>query len=237
MATRPRPQIALLTWKTTGTMTRTASPLNRKEVMTQSRLRTCTMTMTTSREDEEVSQENDSNVLPDPAAEFQTEVCGSAEKIQVTDEVLDSDPVGQGQEVEEDLDLLYDSLELYNASDSGPELDDNDSVLSTPKPKLRPFFEGGLSPAPRRRSGVSTVRGATTKTRLQPGHSCCLLELRGPRAPRSPEERLAPRKLTMTLPWEQTQVQLLNSAKLSPKHTCHQVKQEVRCLVTCGASP
>lgn len=43
----------------------------------------------------------------------------------------------QTQEVEEDLDLLYDSLEVYNQSDSGPEMDDNDSVLSTPKPKLK----------------------------------------------------------------------------------------------------
>uniref|UniRef100_A0A8C6NT56 Phosphofurin acidic cluster sorting protein 2-like n=1 Tax=Nothobranchius furzeri TaxID=105023 RepID=A0A8C6NT56_NOTFU len=57
-------------------------------------------------------------------------------------QVLDSDPVDQTQEVEEDLDLLYDSLEVYNQSDSGPEIDDNDSVLSTPKPKLKPFFEG-----------------------------------------------------------------------------------------------
>ena len=45
--------------------------------------------------------------------------------------------MGQSQEAEEDLDLLYDSLEVYNPSDSGPELDDNDSILSTPKPKLR----------------------------------------------------------------------------------------------------
>ncbi len=45
--------------------------------------------------------------------------------------------MGQNQEVEEDLDLLYDSLEVYNPSDSGPELDDNDSIVSTPKPKLR----------------------------------------------------------------------------------------------------
>lgn len=45
--------------------------------------------------------------------------------------------MGQSQEAEEDLDLLYDSLEVYNQSDSGPELDDNDSILSTPKPKLR----------------------------------------------------------------------------------------------------
>lgn len=43
----------------------------------------------------------------------------------------------QTQEVEEDLDLLYDSLEVYNQSDSGPEMEDNESVLSTPKPKLR----------------------------------------------------------------------------------------------------
>lgn len=45
--------------------------------------------------------------------------------------------MGPSQEAEEDLDLLYDSLEVYNLSDSGPELDDNDSILSTPKPKLR----------------------------------------------------------------------------------------------------
>lgn len=52
-------------------------------------------------------------------------------------QVLDSDPVDQTQEVEEDLDLLYDSLEVYNQSDSGPEVEDNESVLSTPKPKLK----------------------------------------------------------------------------------------------------
>lgn len=41
------------------------------------------------------------------------------------------------QEVEEDLDLLYDSLDVENPSDSGPDMDDDDSVLSTPKPKLK----------------------------------------------------------------------------------------------------
>lgn len=45
------------------------------------------------------------------------------------------DPLGHNQEAEEDLDLLYDSLEVYNPSDSGP--DDNDSIQTTPKPKLR----------------------------------------------------------------------------------------------------
>lgn len=43
----------------------------------------------------------------------------------------------QIQEVEEDLDELYDSLEMYNPSDSGPEMEETDSILSTPKPKLR----------------------------------------------------------------------------------------------------
>uniref|UniRef100_A0AAQ6A4S2 Uncharacterized protein n=1 Tax=Amphiprion ocellaris TaxID=80972 RepID=A0AAQ6A4S2_AMPOC len=57
-------------------------------------------------------------------------------RFKVSDEVLDSDPVGHSQEAEEDLDLLYDSLEVYSPSDSGAELDD-DSVQSTPKPKLR----------------------------------------------------------------------------------------------------
>uniref|UniRef100_A0AAY4A5A6 Phosphofurin acidic cluster sorting protein 2 n=1 Tax=Denticeps clupeoides TaxID=299321 RepID=A0AAY4A5A6_9TELE len=43
-------------------------------------------------------------------------------------------------EVEEDLDA--ESVEFENPSDSCPELDDDDSVLSTPKPKLKPYFEG-----------------------------------------------------------------------------------------------
>ncbi|XP_026215109.1 phosphofurin acidic cluster sorting protein 1-like isoform X2 [Anabas testudineus] len=73
---------------------------------------------------------------------FKQKFVALLKRFKVTDEVLDSDPVGQSQEAEEDLDLLYDSLEVYNPSDSGPELDDNDSILSTPKPKLRPFFEG-----------------------------------------------------------------------------------------------
>ncbi|XP_017279828.1 phosphofurin acidic cluster sorting protein 2 isoform X2 [Kryptolebias marmoratus] len=73
---------------------------------------------------------------------FKQKFVALLKRFKVTDEVLDSDPVDQTQEVEEDLDLLYDSLEVYNQSDSGPEIDDNDSVLSTPKPKLKPFFEG-----------------------------------------------------------------------------------------------
>ncbi|XP_052007171.1 phosphofurin acidic cluster sorting protein 1 [Xyrauchen texanus] len=73
---------------------------------------------------------------------FKQKFVALLKRFKVTDEVLDSDPVDQTQEVEEDLDLLYDSLEVYNQSDSGPELEDNESVLSTPKPKLKPFFGG-----------------------------------------------------------------------------------------------
>ncbi|MBN3310119.1 PACS1 protein, partial [Amia calva] len=73
---------------------------------------------------------------------FKQKFVALLKRFKVTDEVLDSDPVDQTQEVEEDLDLLYDSLEVYNQSDSGPEFEDNESVLSTPKPKLKPFFEG-----------------------------------------------------------------------------------------------
>ncbi|XP_046884810.1 phosphofurin acidic cluster sorting protein 2 isoform X2 [Hypomesus transpacificus] len=73
---------------------------------------------------------------------FKQKFVALLKRFKVTDEVLDCDRVGQAQVVEEDLDLLYDSLEVYNQSDSGPEVEDNDSVLSTPKPKLKPFFEG-----------------------------------------------------------------------------------------------
>lgn len=53
-------------------------------------------------------------------------------------QVLDSeqDPAEPPLEVEEE-DLDLDSVEFENPSDSGPELDDDDSVLSTPKPKLK----------------------------------------------------------------------------------------------------
>ncbi|KAK1791327.1 hypothetical protein P4O66_013343 [Electrophorus voltai] len=73
---------------------------------------------------------------------FKQKFVALLKRFKVTDEVLDSDPVVQSQEVEEGLNLLYDSLEVYNHSDSGPDVEDNESVLSTPKPTLKPFFEG-----------------------------------------------------------------------------------------------
>ncbi|KAM4903305.1 phosphofurin acidic cluster sorting protein 2-like [Sylvia borin] len=73
---------------------------------------------------------------------FKQKFVALLKRFKVTEEVLDSDPVDQTQEVEEDLGLLYDSLEECNNSDSGPEMEDNESVHSTPKPTLRRFFEG-----------------------------------------------------------------------------------------------
>ncbi|KAK1160455.1 phosphofurin acidic cluster sorting protein 2-like isoform X1 [Acipenser oxyrinchus oxyrinchus] len=73
---------------------------------------------------------------------FKQRVVALLKRFRVSEEVLDSeqDPAEQVPEVEEDLEL--DSLDIENPSDSGPELDDDDSVLSTPKPKLKPYFEG-----------------------------------------------------------------------------------------------
>ncbi|XP_078728114.1 phosphofurin acidic cluster sorting protein 1 isoform X1 [Lampetra fluviatilis] len=66
-------------------------------------------------------------------------------RFRVMDENLDleQDPGDQTREMEEeeDLNLLYDSLELDNPSDSGPDMDDNESVVSAPKPTLKPFFQ------------------------------------------------------------------------------------------------
>uniref|UniRef100_A0A673MVZ3 Phosphofurin acidic cluster sorting protein 2-like n=1 Tax=Sinocyclocheilus rhinocerous TaxID=307959 RepID=A0A673MVZ3_9TELE len=73
--------------------------------------------------------------------------------------VLDSeqDPAEPPPEVEEDLDL--ESLEFENPSDSGPDLDDDESVLSTPKPKLKPYFEGiSLSSSQTEIGSIHSVR-------------------------------------------------------------------------------
>uniref|UniRef100_A0A8C2ABZ8 Phosphofurin acidic cluster sorting protein 2 n=1 Tax=Cyprinus carpio TaxID=7962 RepID=A0A8C2ABZ8_CYPCA len=73
--------------------------------------------------------------------------------------VLDSeqDPAEPPPEVEEDLDL--ESLDFENPSDSGPDLDDDESVLSTPKPKLKPYFEGiSLSSSQTEIGSIHSVR-------------------------------------------------------------------------------
>ncbi|KAM4662831.1 phosphofurin acidic cluster sorting protein 2 isoform 4-T4 [Discoglossus pictus] len=94
---------------------------------------------------------------------FKQKVVALLRRFKVSDEVLDSeqDPGEHVQEVEEDMDLLYDTLDIENPSDSGPEMEDDDSVLSTPKPKLKPYFEG-LS-----HSSSQTEIGSLHSTRSQ----------------------------------------------------------------------
>uniref|UniRef100_A0A8C9XNP2 Phosphofurin acidic cluster sorting protein 1 n=1 Tax=Sander lucioperca TaxID=283035 RepID=A0A8C9XNP2_SANLU len=84
-------------------------------------------------------------------------------RFKVTDEVGASI-----QEVEEDLDELYDSLEMYNPSDSGPEMEETDSILSTPKPKLRPFFEGMSQSSSQTEIGSLNSKGSLGRDTFSP---------------------------------------------------------------------
>ncbi|XP_075386674.1 phosphofurin acidic cluster sorting protein 2 isoform X2 [Tenrec ecaudatus] len=109
---------------------------------------------------------------------FKQKVVALLRRFKVSDEVLDSeqDPAEHVPEVEEDLDLLYDTLDMENPSDSGPDMEDDDSVLSTPKPKLRPYFEG-LS-----HSSSQTEIGSIHSSRSQ----------RGPPSPAEAPEKMRP---------------------------------------------
>ncbi|XP_065595582.1 phosphofurin acidic cluster sorting protein 1-like isoform X2 [Cyrtonyx montezumae] len=115
---------------------------------------------------------------------FKQKFVALLKRFKVTEEVLDSDPVDQTQEVEEDLGLLYDSLEECNNSDSGPEIEDNESVHSTPKPTLRRFFEGVSH------SGSQTEIGSlhSQKGQDQESGSPGEVEKRKPGVPRAQEE-------------------------------------------------
>ncbi|XP_009305759.1 phosphofurin acidic cluster sorting protein 2 isoform X2 [Danio rerio] len=90
---------------------------------------------------------------------FKQRVVALLKRFRVSDEVLDSeqDPAEPPPEVEEDLDL--ESLDFENPSDSGPDLDDDESVHSTPKPKLKPYFEGvSLSSSQTEIGSIHSVR-------------------------------------------------------------------------------
>uniref|UniRef100_A0A8C1X4P0 Phosphofurin acidic cluster sorting protein 1 n=1 Tax=Cyprinus carpio TaxID=7962 RepID=A0A8C1X4P0_CYPCA len=84
-------------------------------------------------------------------------------RFKVSDEVTSAFSPEQIQEVEEDLDELYDSLEMYNPSDSGPEMEETDSILSTPKPKLRPFFEGMSQSSSQTEIGSLNSKGSLSR--------------------------------------------------------------------------
>ncbi|XP_026110331.1 phosphofurin acidic cluster sorting protein 1-like [Carassius auratus] len=95
-------------------------------------------------------------------------------RFKVSDEVgfgLEHVSREQIQEVEEDLDELYDSLEMYNPSDSGPEMEETDSILSTPKPKLRPFFEGMSQSSSQTEIGSLNSKGSLSREPFSLGES------------------------------------------------------------------
>uniref|UniRef100_A0A671NVS5 Phosphofurin acidic cluster sorting protein 2-like n=1 Tax=Sinocyclocheilus anshuiensis TaxID=1608454 RepID=A0A671NVS5_9TELE len=104
---------------------------------------------------------------------FKQRVVALLKRFRVSDEVLDSeqDPAEPPPEVEEDLDL--ESLEFENPSDSGPDLDDDESVLSTPKPKLKPYFEGiSLSSSQTEIGSIHSVRSHREPPSPVRTHSC-----------------------------------------------------------------
>ncbi|EQB77581.1 hypothetical protein CB1_000409006 [Camelus ferus] len=94
-------------------------------------------------------QEASDDAVQGQQQNFKQKVVALLRRFKVSDEVLDSeqDPAEHVPEVEEDLDLLYDTLDMEHPSDSGPDMEDDDSVLSTPKPKLRHQFPGLLTGA------------------------------------------------------------------------------------------
>uniref|UniRef100_A0A3Q4G4N6 Phosphofurin acidic cluster sorting protein 1 n=1 Tax=Neolamprologus brichardi TaxID=32507 RepID=A0A3Q4G4N6_NEOBR len=127
-------------------------------------------------EDEEVRKKKPRRKLPSNAGitrqpNIKQKFVALLKRFKVTDEVgfgLEHVSREQIQEVEEDLDELYDSLEMYNPSDSGPELDETDSILSTPKPKLRPFFEGMSQSSSQTEIGSLNSKGSLGRDTFSP---------------------------------------------------------------------
>ncbi|KAM9301643.1 phosphofurin acidic cluster sorting protein 1 [Gastrophryne carolinensis] len=91
-------------------------------------------------------------------------------RFKVSEEVgFGLDHVSRDEIREEDLDDLYDSLEMFNPSDSCPELEESESVLSTPKPKLRPFFEGVSQSSSQTEIGSLNSKGSQGRDISSPG--------------------------------------------------------------------
>uniref|UniRef100_A0A8D2ZS79 Phosphofurin acidic cluster sorting protein 1-like n=1 Tax=Scophthalmus maximus TaxID=52904 RepID=A0A8D2ZS79_SCOMX len=127
-------------------------------------------------EDEEVRKKKPRRKLASNAAitrqpNIKQKFVALLKRFKVTDEVgfgLEHVSREQIQEVEEDLDELYDSLEMYNPSDSGPEMEETDSILSTPKPKLRPFFEGMSQSSSQTEIGSLNSKGSLGRDPFSP---------------------------------------------------------------------
>ncbi|KAM8969486.1 phosphofurin acidic cluster sorting protein 1 [Sarcophilus harrisii] len=115
-------------------------------------------------------------------------------RFKVSDEVgfgLEHVSREQIREVEEDLDELYDSLEMYNPSDSGPEMEETESVLSTPKPKLKPFFEGMSQSSSQTEIGSLNSKGSLGKDASSPMELTALDRVKGTSWIKNPDDSLA----------------------------------------------
>ncbi|RVE60365.1 hypothetical protein OJAV_G00180330 [Oryzias javanicus] len=147
-------------------------------------------------EDDEVRKKKPRRKLPSNAAitrqpNIKQKFVALLKRFKVTDEVgfgLEHVSREQIQEVEEDLDELYDSLEMYNPSDSGPEMEETDSILSTPKPKLRPFFEGMSQSSSQTEFGSLNSRGSLGRDAFSPQGEQPLLEKMKPSRSRNLDE-------------------------------------------------
>ncbi|XP_074087123.1 phosphofurin acidic cluster sorting protein 1 isoform X2 [Macrotis lagotis] len=114
-------------------------------------------------------------------------------RFKVSDEVgfgLEHVSREQIREVEEDLDELYDSLEMYNPSDSGPEMEETESVLSTPKPKLKPFFEGMSQSSSQTEIGSLNSKGSLGKDATSPMELTALERVKATSWIKNPEDSL-----------------------------------------------
>ncbi|XP_034413639.1 phosphofurin acidic cluster sorting protein 1-like isoform X2 [Cyclopterus lumpus] len=149
-------------------------------------------------EEDEVRKKKPRRKLPSNAAitrqpNIKQKFVALLKRFKVTDEVgfgLEHVSREQIQEVEEDLDELYDSLEMYNPSDSGPEMEETDSILSTPKPKLRPFFEGMSQSSSQTEIGSLNSKGSLGRDTLSPGEQPPLEKMKLSRS-RNLEEALS----------------------------------------------
>ncbi|XP_056657280.1 phosphofurin acidic cluster sorting protein 1 isoform X1 [Monodelphis domestica] len=114
-------------------------------------------------------------------------------RFKVSDEVgfgLEHVSREQIREVEEDLDELYDSLEMYNPSDSGPEMEETESVLSTPKPKLKPFFEGMSQSSSQTEIGSLNSKGSLGKDATSPMELSALDRVKATSWIKNPDDNL-----------------------------------------------
>ncbi|KAE8600092.1 hypothetical protein XENTR_v10013065 [Xenopus tropicalis] len=97
---------------------------------------------------------------------FKQKFVSLLKRFKVNEDPLDVERTSREQEEEEELGLLYDSLDECNNSESGFDIEDNDSVLSTPKPTLRRYFEGISNSGSQTEIGSITGQKGTEKTNI-----------------------------------------------------------------------